>query len=179
MERYASGDDAAFAELYDALCPRLLSFVRRQLHDDSLAEDVVQQTFFQMHRARGHFIRGAEVLPWAFAIARRLIIDSVRRRRTESLDIDGSAGDDLPSPDPSADEVLHAQRIAIRLEEEISRLPAQQRIAFELLKEEGLSLSEAAQVLGTTVTAVKLRAHRAYVALRTALGELEDDGARK
>jgi DNA-directed RNA polymerase specialized sigma24 family protein len=45
-------------------------------------------------------------------------------------------------------------------------------VAFELLKEEGLSLAEAAQVLGTTVSAVKLRAHRAYEALRLVLGDV-------
>jgi RNA polymerase sigma-70 factor (ECF subfamily) len=48
-----------------------------------------------------------------------------------------------------------------------------QRAAFELIKQEGLTVAEAAQVLGTTVAAVKLRAHRAYEALRAALGEIE------
>jgi RNA polymerase sigma-70 factor (ECF subfamily) len=52
----------------------------------------------------------------------------------------------------------------------LARLPETQRTAFELLKQEGLSIAEAAQVLGVTTTAVKLRAHRAYVALRAALG---------
>jgi DNA-directed RNA polymerase specialized sigma24 family protein len=47
-------------------------------------------------------------------------------------------------------------------------------VAFELIKKEGLSVKEAAEVLGTTVTAVKLRAHRAYVALRAALGSIVD-----
>jgi RNA polymerase sigma-70 factor (ECF subfamily) len=49
-------------------------------------------------------------------------------------------------------------------------LPEAQRVAFELVKHEGLSLAEAADVLGTTVAAVKLRAHRTYEALRAALG---------
>jgi RNA polymerase sigma-70 factor (ECF subfamily) len=181
MERYASGDDAAFGELYDVLCAPLLRFVGRQVRSDALAEDLVQQTFINMHRARGQFIRGAEVVPWAFAIARRVATDWQRRQRTEARfrerDRDGGALEDAPSPDPAADDMLAAREMAERFEQEVSRLPPGQRIAFELLKQDGLSLSEAAAVLGITVTAVKLRAHRAYVALRAALGETYDEGA--
>jgi RNA polymerase sigma-70 factor (ECF subfamily) len=54
-------------------------------------------------------------------------------------------------------------------------MPESQRAAFELIKQEGLSLVEAAAVLGTTVAAVKLRAHRAYEKLREALGDLVED----
>jgi RNA polymerase sigma-70 factor, ECF subfamily len=50
-------------------------------------------------------------------------------------------------------------------------LPELQRTAYRLLQQEGLSLKKAAEVLGTSVTAVKLRAHRAYVALRAAVRE--------
>ncbi len=83
MDRYAAGDDAAFSELYDALSPRLLVFLQRRTRDDELAADLLQQTFLQMHCARRHFTPRAEVLPWAFAIARRLIIDRVRKARHE------------------------------------------------------------------------------------------------
>src|SRR5262249_42056168 len=83
MERYANGDGAAFAELYDAIAPRLLGFLRRANLDGVAAEDLVQETLLQMHRARGTFIPGAPVMPWAFAIARRLMIDSARRRKVE------------------------------------------------------------------------------------------------
>src|SRR4051812_41474393 len=71
MERYAEGDDAAFALVYDALAERLLAFLRRRLGSMSRAEDLLQQTFLRMHRARGSFVSGSAVLPWAFAIARR------------------------------------------------------------------------------------------------------------
>src|SRR5215510_15706304 len=81
MERYSKGDDAAFAQVYDAIAPRLLGFLRKATRDDFAAEDLMQQTLLQMHRARGSFIAGAPVLPWAFAIARRLLTDQARRRR--------------------------------------------------------------------------------------------------
>src|SRR4029078_12632941 len=83
MERYSIGDDAAFAELYDAIAPRLFGFLRAATRDEFATEDLVQQTFLQIHGARGSFIAGAAVMPWALAIAKRLMIDGARRRRVE------------------------------------------------------------------------------------------------
>jgi RNA polymerase sigma-70 factor (ECF subfamily) len=174
MDRYARGDDAAFAEVYDAIAPRLYGYLLRQTRDAARAEDLVQQTLLQMHRARDRFIAGAEVTPWAFAIARRLFIDGIRRHRREVLLSDGDDGEEAlgASNADAADDLVQAQETARRILRELARLPPAQRAAFELVKQEGLSLGEAAQVLGTTVAAVKLRAHRAYEALRGVLGDV-------
>ena len=171
MTRYSAGDDAAFGEVYDALAPRLFGYLVRQTRDHARAEDLVQQTFLQIHRARGRFIAGAEVVPWAFAIARRLMIDGMRRGKREVLASDDDAGEGPPASGPAADDLVQAQQLANRIRGELAQLPEAQRVAFELVKQEGLSLAEAAQILGTTVAAVKLRAHRAYEALRTVLGD--------
>ena len=172
MERYAAGDGASFGLVYDALAPRLYGYLLRQTRDRSRAEDLLQQTMLQIHRARDRFIPGAEVTPWAFAIARRLLVDEVRRGRRIVLSDDGDQ-DSGPSDLPGADQVLAAGELAERIQRILARLPLSQRVAFELIKQEGLTVAEAAQVLGTTVAAVKLRAHRAYEALRAALGEVD------
>ena len=178
MDRYARGDDAAFAEVYDRLAPRLYGFLLRQTRDHAKAEDVVQQTLLQMHRARGRFEPGAEVIPWAFAIARRHLIDTHRRGGREVLasSDDAAVADVLVAVDAAADDVAIAKEVAAHIAAALATLPENQRVAFELIKQEGLSVAEAAQTLGTTVAAVKLRAHRAYEALRAAL---LDAGARK
>lgn len=180
MDRYAQGDDAAFSELYDALAPRLYGYLVRQTRNDSRAEDLLQQTFLQVHCARGRFIRGADVVPWVFAIARRLLIDGVRRSGREvSLELREEAG--APPPISTAlqqDELVHSKQLAASIERELARLPDSHREAFELIKQEGLSLAEAAEVLGTTVAAVKLRAHRTYQALREALGPAFERSAK-
>ena len=183
MDRYARGDDAAFEEVYDGLAPRIKSFLLRYTHDRSRAEDVVQQTMLQIHRARGRFTLGGQVVPWAFAIARRLLIDQHRRGAREVL---APTGDDsltqlLAAVDARADDVAIAKEVAGRLSAELARIPENQRVAFELIKQDGLSVAEAAQVLGTTVAAVKLRAHRAYEALRVVLAELgvDDEKSRR
>jgi RNA polymerase sigma-70 factor, ECF subfamily len=178
MDRYARGENAAFEELYDGLAPRLQSFLVRYTNDRARAEDVVQQTMLQIHRARGRFILGSQVVPWAFAIARRLLIDMHRRGGREVL---SPTGDDnltqvLAAMDAPADDVVIAKEVAARLSLELGRLPENQRVAFELIKQDGLSVAEAAQVLGTTVAAVKLRAHRAYEALRAVLADLAAAG---
>jgi RNA polymerase sigma-70 factor (ECF subfamily) len=175
MERYAAGDDAAFGELYDALAPRLHGFLVRQTRDVARAEDLVQQTFLQIHRARGRFIPGAEVMPWAFAIARRLLIDGLRRRKREVLvaNEEDATGTPTVATDAAADDLVQAQQLATRIQQVLAGLPETQRVAFELVKQEGLSIAEAAQVLGTTVSAVKLRAHRAYESLRRVLGDAD------
>jgi RNA polymerase sigma-70 factor (ECF subfamily) len=174
MERYAAGDNAAFAQLYDVLAPRLYGYLLRQTRERARAEDLLQQTMLQIHRARDRFIAGAEVTPWAFAIARRLLVDDVRRSRRVIFSDDGIA-EPAPSTADRPDDMVHAGELAVRVQVVLDKLPRSQRAAFELIKQEGLSVAEAAQVLGTTVAAVKLRAHRAYEALRAALGELEGE----
>jgi RNA polymerase sigma-70 factor (ECF subfamily) len=170
MERYARGDDAAFAIVYDALGPRLFGYFLRQTRDRARAEDLLQQTMLHIHRARDRFLPGAEVTPWAFAIGRRLLVDGIRKGKREILveEPEAQAG---ASPDPTGDQVVQARELASSVEKVLAKLPQTQRTAFELIKGEGLSVAEAAQVLGTTVAAVKLRAHRAYEAIRGALGE--------
>jgi RNA polymerase sigma-70 factor (ECF subfamily) len=172
MDRYACGDDSAFSELYDLLAPRLTAFLARRARDEALASDLVQQTFLQMHASRRHFSEGADVMPWAFAIARRLLIDVVRKSGREIAGDDGGSEErESVAPDLPPDRIVAQRRLAARVGKELERVPEAQRVAFELVKRDGLSLAETAEVLGTTVAAVKLRIHRTYEALRAALGE--------
>jgi RNA polymerase sigma-70 factor (ECF subfamily) len=86
------------------------------------------------------------------------------------------ADDDRTKSEPTAataaiDDVLDADRLQRRVQQLLNALPETQRTAYQLVKQEGLSLKRAAEVLGTSVTAVKLRTHRAYQALRAVLRE--------
>ena len=173
MDRYASGDDAAFSELYDVLAPRLFAFLLRNTRNQSEAEDLVQQTMLKMHCARGRFIRGAGVVPWAFSIARRLVIDRARRSKVRGTTSDWADSTDvlaqLAALDLAADEVVHAKWLGEIIQQALERLAPKNRLAFELVKQDGLTHAEAAKVLGTTVMAVKLRTHRSCATLRAAL----------
>jgi RNA polymerase sigma-70 factor (ECF subfamily) len=168
MDRYAEGEAAAFSILYDELAPRLFQFAARRLQSHAAAEDVVQQTFLHIHSARDRFARGAAVMPWAYAIARRLAIDLLRRHGREELRADAGADHLEPSSATAPDEQVHRTRSEAALRGDLARLPPALREAFELLKLEGLSVAECAEVLGITRGMVKIRAHRATVALRHA-----------
>ena len=72
MERYADGDDRAFSVLCDELEPRLRRFLL-SLRSTAATDDVIHRTLLEIHRSRARFPRGAQVLPWACAIARDLI----------------------------------------------------------------------------------------------------------
>ncbi len=170
MDRYARGEAAAFAELYQALSPRLFRYLMRMSRDRAKAEDLLQQTFLRMHHARASFTEGSDVVPWSYAIARRLFIDSTRRHRREVLASgDEAPGEEAASELPDGEQLARARQLSTAIAKELERLPSAHREAYQLVREEGLSMAEAAAVLGTTVAAVKLRAHRAYDGLRVAL----------
>lgn len=171
MDRYATGEDAAFVIIYDHLAPRLLAFLRRGTRDDALAQDLLQQTFLQIHAARERYATGLDVVPWAFAIARRLRIDAFRKSGRESY---GEETEHMPSSSSSPLEDLEHRRAATALQAALESLPDAQREIYELVEGEGLSMAQAADVLGTTVMAVKLRLHRARQALQTAARQLAE-----
>lgn len=176
MDRYARGDERAFAELHAGLGPRLFRFLRRLTGRDDAAEDLAQEALLRLHRARGAFRPGAAVVPWVLAIARNCYIDYLRARRArvQLLAAPSSERDSTPPLEPGQTtetaEGLHAAReLAEIVERELGRMTVARREAFVLLRYEGLSLAEAAAVLGTTESAVKLRAFHAYEAIRAAL----------
>jgi RNA polymerase sigma-70 factor (ECF subfamily) len=169
MERYAGGDDAAFADVYDELAPRLYRFALRWTRSRTAAEDAVQQTLLHIHAARHRFVRGGAVVPWAYAIARRLLIDLGRRGGREELRADGVRDPEEPAAAPSPEEALHLRRIEAGARRDFASLPSGWREAFELVKFEGLSVAETAEILGITAGMVKIRAHRATKALRAAV----------
>ena len=169
MDRYACGDEAAFVDLYDELAPRLYRFALRWTRSRSAAEDTVQQTLLQIHAARDRFVRGGAVVPWAYAITRRLLIDLGRREAREELRADDVRDSGEPTPALSPDEALHRMRVAAEARRDLALLPSAWRDPFELVKFEGLSVAETAEVLGITRGMVKIRTHRATTALRKAM----------
>jgi RNA polymerase sigma-70 factor, ECF subfamily len=166
MGRYADGDLRAFDELFRRVSPRLYGYLVRLTRRPDRAEDLVQITFAKVHRARTAYLRGAPVLPWVFAIGRRAFLDEVRRSKSrhEDLSLDGSL------PEAPRESPLLSHDLADALERAMHKLPRPYAEAIQLLKITGLSVRDAAEVLGASESAVKLRAHRGYVLLRKELG---------
>jgi RNA polymerase sigma-70 factor, ECF subfamily len=182
MDRYACGDDVAFDELYRTGAPRVRGFLLRLCGDPALADDLTQDAFLRIHRARGSFEAGAAALPWFFAIGRNVFLDHKRREATRR----SVAGDERSAgpraqaeapPDTRGDEALVASETLDVVRATLEQMTDLQREAFVLIRFEGLSVSEVAQVVGATEAAVKIRAFRAYEALRAAL-DRQNKGVR-
>jgi RNA polymerase sigma-70 factor (ECF subfamily) len=180
MAAAQNGDAAAYGSLLTSLLPVLRAFVRRRGVEASEVEDVVQEILLLIHRARHTWRADRPFDPWMWAIARNASTDALRRqtrersRRDRAPDRFGAEVNVVESivaagrsMDP--EEQLAAQELTPNLAEALSRLPASQRQAVELLYLEQLSVAEAAARAGVSRSALKVRAHRGSRALRAAL----------
>jgi RNA polymerase sigma-70 factor (ECF subfamily) len=174
MARYQDGDATAFRELYAQVAPRLLGYLMKMARSRAVAEDLVQQTFLKVHRARGAYVRGADPLPWIYSIAHRTFIDEARKTKRAGVRV---ADDEVPEVAAGIDGVTADRRddhvdpeLAAAALAALAELPEAQREAVVLTKLDGKSVAEAAEIAGTSVGAMKVRAHRGYEALRKLLG---------
>lgn len=185
MAAAQDGNAAAYASLLTSLLPVLRAFVRRRGVDGNEVEDVVQEILLLIHRARHTWRADRPFDPWMWAIARNASTDALRRqsrkrsrreRAPDGFDEASLAAETLSangrSSDPEAQ--LMALELTPSLAEALSKLPASQRQAVELLYVEQLSVTEAAARAGVSPSALKVRAHRGSRALRGALRE-EDE----
>jgi len=180
MTAAQAGDRAAYELLLTSLLAPLRAFVRRRGVEAGAVEDVVQEILLSIHRARHTWRADRPFDPWMWAIARNASTDALRgqtRERSRRVPAPGgSGGDSNPVEALAADErssnpeaQLAAAELTPRLAEALSRLPASQREAVELLYVEQLSVGEAAARAGVSPAALKVRAHRGSRALRSAL----------
>ncbi|MBA3501495.1 MAG: RNA polymerase sigma factor [Myxococcota bacterium] len=175
MARYCDGEASGFRELYALVSPRLLGYLMKMARSRAVAEDLLQQTFMKVHRARATYIRGADPVPWIYSIAHRTFLDEARRQKRAVVRV--GDGDELPEQQADLMGDLAERRDEPRADPELvqatldalAELPAQQREAVVLTKLDGKSVAEAAEIAGTTVGAMKVRAHRGYETLRKLL----------
>lgn len=162
MARAQDGDREAYRAVLDDITPGLLRFFRSRVNADE-AEDLVQDTLIALHRARHTYDPTRPLEPWLFAIARNVATDHFRRQL-------GRSTWEVLVDEPPEVGVTGGSAPERQLEQALARLPPAQRQAFEMLKLEGLSVEAAAARAGTTTGALKVRAHRAYRALKAMLG---------
>jgi RNA polymerase sigma-70 factor (ECF subfamily) len=170
MERYQEADSDAPAVLITALSPALLCFFRSQPANRERADDLLQDTWLRIHRVRHTYRPGEPVLPWVFAIARRVGVDSYRKtQRINAHEISMEVLPEQLAPGTSPNKLP-------MFEELVAGLPAAQQEVVTMLKVGGLSLEEVARATSSTVGAVKQKAHRAYERLRNLLNIHAGDG---
>jgi len=161
------GDGEAYGRLLTELLPFVRGEVRRRLGDDAAVEDVSQEVLIRIHTARHTYRAERPLLPWVRTITRNAVIDQARRR-TRALNRSSDVAPDAIAVDPP--DLPGSDRLSPALERALDALPAAQREAVWLLKVEGLTVNEAAERVGISGGALKLRAHRGYRGLRDLLG---------
>ncbi|MGU3524950.1 RNA polymerase sigma factor [Enterobacteriaceae bacterium C23F] len=166
MARAQAGDRQAYTQLLQTLVPVIRAIVRKQLDDEVLIEDVIQDVLLTLHRIRHTYDPTCPFLPWLMAIAQARAIDALRRRgrreRREVTDEDALLG--------AEDRVLAIRTEQLDVGEELNgflnQLPARQRQLVEHVHLQEMSLAEAALRHNLTVSAVKSLLHRALSHLR-------------
>lgn len=167
MVRYQQADEVAAAQLVRLVSPILLRYLSARIATRNHAEDLLQECWLRIHKARCTYRPGQPLLPWIFAIAHHTRVDGFRRRRRiESYEL---AVDEIRDSKGPSQEV--ATVASLMFSQLLAELPESQRDVIVLLKVCGMSLGEIARARSTTVGAVKQMAHRAYEKLRTLLEE--------
>ena len=167
MLGYQRGDAAATTALIRQVSPLLLRFFASQTGSRAEAEDLLQDTWLKIHKARHTHRPGEPVLPWIYAIARHVRVDGYRRSsRIRSREQTMSP---LPEPPPGT-----APGPPVDFDALVAVLPASEREVVIMLKVSGMSLEEVARATASSVGSVKQKAHRAYERLRSVLKSGED-----
>lgn len=168
MVSYQSGSWEAFEQLYQVLKDPLFRYLYSRVRDHSAAEDILQQTFLQIHRSRQTYLPGNSARAWAFGIAKNVLLMD-RRRRFRKTDRE------LPlEAAPTARSSPISDRVAGRelLDKALRVLSDDQAEAFLLHHVHGFTFPEIGGILGIRAVTAKLRAFRAGRAIQAELERL-------
>jgi len=173
MLAFRRGDAAAFEALFRRWSGPLLRYLERMLRDQATAEELVQEAFLRVHKARDGYKPEARFSTWLYRIATNLALNELRRprHRAPHHSTDEQAAPVLPDVGPGAEAVVDARRLGRAAAIELERLPEKQRAALCLSAVEGLSYAEVAEALEVTEKAVKSLVHRARSTLATRMAQ--------
>ncbi|MFC7531407.1 RNA polymerase sigma factor [Actinoplanes sp. GCM10030250] len=168
LRRIAAGDRAAFHAFYRAHAPWLSVRLRRRCPDPELAAELLQETFLAVWRAAAGYAGTGEVAGWLWSIALSRLIDARRRAAVRPRTVE-EAGDHVHGRHPSAEDEALDQVWDTAVVEALRQLSPELRAVLRATVLDGLSVREAALLLGLPEGTVKTRAMRARRLLREAL----------
>jgi RNA polymerase sigma-70 factor (ECF subfamily) len=182
MLRVRDGDAASFEVLLRRYRLPLVSYFRRMVRDQGLAEDLAQEVFLRVYKSRERYQPEAKFTTWLYRIATNLALNAIRDRRDEvsgSAEEDGESGGVLEmfiDPCPTVEQQL-VQRDRERLiRQSVESLPENQRAAVILHKYQEVDYRQIASILSVSESAVKSLLFRAYETLRVRLEPLLREG---
>ena len=181
-----SGDDSSFELLLRKYRTPVVNFLYRMVRDGAAAEDLAQEVFLRVYRARGQYLPTAKFTTWMFRIATNLALNALRdgRYRHQEVSIDRSAFDhsadgeseqpalEIADRQPSIELELIRRDRAEQIRRAVEALPEKQRAAVLLHKYQEMDYDEIARILGCSESALKSLLFRAYETLRLELAPL-------
>ena len=182
----ASGSQRAFRELLERYERPVFSIVYRMVRDRALAEDLAQEAFIRAFKAIGGYNPGYKFSSWIFKIAHNLTIDHLRKRRIDTISLEGSPDAVTEEEQARTRPVLessgerpdaHVENLELggAIEAAIGRLRPHYRTVTLLRHVEGYSYNEIAEILDLPLGTVKTYIHRARLELKEALAHLRED----
>lgn len=180
FERYTRGDAEGFRVLVERYEPRIRGFLRKRLNDEERAEDLTQDTFLRIHRARDSYDPARKFSTWIHTIANNLLKNEFRnrsrRRETAFSELRPDNASGAPSrpvefPSGAADPEREAYRSELReaIDIAIARMDEHHRIPFVMREVEDRTYEEIAEAIGIPVGTVKSRLNRARNSFRMLL----------
>jgi RNA polymerase sigma-70 factor, ECF subfamily len=179
-----AGDEQSFALLLQRYRSPLVNFLYRMVRNREQAEDLAQEVFVRVYRARADYVPSAKFTTWLFRIATNLALNSLRDTRHQRMEIsldapvsaDSEGGDermlDVADKHPDIEQHLVEEDRKAMIRHAIDKLPEKQRAAVLLHKYQELDYGEIAKILSCSESALKSLLFRAYEALRVELAPL-------
>jgi RNA polymerase sigma-70 factor, ECF subfamily len=168
MARAQGGDRAAYRRLLDEITPYLRSLAVRSHRDPGDIEDTVQDVLLTVHSIRHTYDPARPFGPWLVAIARRRIVDRLRRQgRTRQHETPLAPEHETLAATAANHPEARVDAVALRYA--VERLPPGQREAITLMKLQQMSLRQAAAASGMSIAALKVATHRGLKSLRRLL----------
>ncbi|MGD0088483.1 MAG: RNA polymerase sigma factor [Planctomycetota bacterium] len=188
MERLANGSHAAFEELLSRYEAPVLTFCYAFMRNRELSEDLAQETFLRVFRNSSRYQPVAKFTTWLYRIAANLCINELKKGKLrQGMSLDEPAG-----PDPDGSKIIdriaseegsplsdvESQEVQQLIGKAIDHLPDDQRTTLVLVEYHHMPYQEIAEILGVTVSAIKMRVKRARETLREMLKILGSERLR-
>lgn len=185
MLRVKEGDEASFSLLLHRFRVPVYQFLVRMVQSPAVAEELAQEAFLRVYRARASYEPSAKFTTWLYRICTHLALNHLRdsRKERDHARLDDTPDDGRPlqvaGRGLTIEEELVARSRAERIREAVDALPEKQRVAVLMHKYQELDYRQIAELLETSESAVKSLLFRAYESLRVRLADLATSGSTK